>query len=115
MLIPRMSELCVAANSAASINHPVRNWCVAVDPAVAQKWPIAADLLQGAKINFSGQNLFFIVRAFGDHTTEGIAEERTAPEFEPSSGSGVAANVAGFVPYAIDYSNIYTVCDGVGD
>src|SRR5947208_7856506 len=49
--------------------------------------------------------------AFGDYTPERIAKERAAPEFKSSTGSGVAANVARFVPYSADDGHVHTVRD----
>jgi hypothetical protein len=55
-----------------SIDHPARNRGIAVDPAIAQKRPIPADVFERLQINFAHQNLLFVMRSLGNHSAEGI-------------------------------------------
>ena len=52
--------------------------------------------------------------AFGQHATEGIAEKRSAPEFEALARSRLAADVAGFKSDAVHHRDIDAVGDGMG-
>src|SRR5580698_2530070 len=91
------------------VDQTIGDGSVAVDAAVTQKRPVAANVFERANVHFAQQNLFFIMRCLGDHPSEGIAQERSAPEFEASTGSGPAADVPGFKTYTIDYCNVNPV------
>src|ERR1700733_2531215 len=70
----------------ASINQPVANGGIRVNPAVAQERPVAANIFQSLQIDISHQDFFTIVRGFGQHAPERIAEKRSAPEFQSLAG-----------------------------
>src|SRR5437868_8956155 len=61
--------------SSDSIDDPAGDLAVAVDAAVAQERPVAADVFDYASVNFTDQNFFVVVRGFGDDATERIAEK----------------------------------------
>ncbi len=67
---PRRGERVV--RDAESIDHPARDRGVAVDPPVAQERPVPADVFQLLQIDFTNQNLFFVMRSLGDHSAERI-------------------------------------------
>ncbi len=52
---------------AKSVDDPAGNRRVAVDAPVAKKRPVAARVFKQAKIHFSNQDFFFIVRSFRHH------------------------------------------------
>ena len=56
-----------------SIDQPVRDLGVAVDAAVPQKRPVAADVFKGVEVDFAQQDFFLIMRSFGDDPAERIA------------------------------------------
>src|SRR5262249_40301602 len=64
-------------------------------------------------VYFANQNLFFIMRSFGDDPSKWIAEERATPELQPVSGSLVTANISGLKSHAVHYSHINAVGDGM--
>src|ERR1039458_7023489 len=106
-------SLAIFRSPSLSVNHATGDGSVTVDAAVAQEGPVAANLLQLMQVYFAEQNFFLIVRSFGQHAPEGIAEERPSPEFEAFAGRGIAANVASLEADAIHHANINAVCDGV--
>src|SRR3954469_22086200 len=65
------------------IDEPAGDRTVSVDAAVAQEGPVAANVFHLLGVDFADQDLLFVVRGFGKHHAEGIAEERTAPELKP--------------------------------
>jgi hypothetical protein len=87
---------------------------VAVDAAVAQKRPVAADLFYRAQVDFRYEDFFFIVRSLGDDAAERIAEEGGTPELQPISRGSFAADVTGFVSYPIYDRHVHAIGDGVG-
>src|SRR5581483_6715827 len=87
---------------------------VTVDTAVAQEWPVAADVLERLQVDFAHQNFFSVMGTLGEHSPERIAEKRSAPEFESLAGRGLAADVAGFETDAVDDRDVNSVGDGVG-
>ena len=114
-LLARTAEgSCPHVVVAGSINQPVGDLGIAVDAAVTQERPVAADLFYGAQVDFGYQNLFFVVGSFSDDTAKRVAEERGAPEFQAISRSRFAADVSGFVSYAIYHRHVNAVGDGVG-
>src|SRR5206468_3265866 len=71
--------------SGGSIDQPAGDLGVAVDTAVAQEGPVAAGVFNRGQVDFTDQNLFLVVRSFGDHPAERIAKERASPEFQTIS------------------------------
>jgi hypothetical protein len=53
----------------------VRDAGVAINAAVAQEWPIAADIFQVFQIALADQNFFLVVRSFHDDPSKRIAKE----------------------------------------
>ena len=78
------------------VDQPVCDRPIGVDATVAQEGPVAANVFQCFQIHIADENLLAVVRGFGEHSAEGIAEERSAPELESLAGGRLAANVAGF-------------------
>src|SRR4029077_12590106 len=54
------------------------------------------------------------MRCLGDNSAKRIAEERAAPEFQSSAGSGVAPDVTGFKSHTVDDGDVDAIGDGVG-
>src|ERR1019366_4167742 len=106
-------SLAIFRSPSLSVNHATGDGSVTVDAAVAQEGPVAANLLQLMQVYFAEQNFFLIVRSFGEHAPEGIAEERPSPEFEAIAGRGIAANVASLKAGAIHHADINAIGDGV--
>src|ERR1019366_6720132 len=106
-------SLAIFRSPSLSVNHATGDGSVTVDAAVAQEGPVAANLLQLMQVYFAEQNFFLIVRSFGEHAPEGIAEERPSPEFEAFAGRGIAANVASLKAGAIHHADINAIGDGV--
>src|SRR5580693_2504402 len=111
--LSRVARRGVIFRQSLSINHAAGDGSVAVDAAVTQERPVAANVFEVVQVHFAEQNFFLVVRGFGEHTAEGIAEERASPEFEAFAGHGIAADVAGFEADAIHYAYIDAVRDGV--
>ena len=88
---------------------------IAVDAAVAQKGPVAADIFHRDQVNFTHQDFFFVVRGFGYDAAEGVTEERASPKFQTISGRCIASYVAGLMPDAIYHSYEHPIRDGVRD
>ena len=66
------------------------------------------------QVYFAKQNLFFVVRAPGEHTSKGIAEKRPSPKFQPFAWYRVTANVAGLESDAIHHAHVNAIGDGMG-
>src|SRR5581483_7980866 len=92
-----------------SVQQSAGNRRVAVDAAVTQERPIPADVLEFPEVDLADQDLFPVMRGFGDHGAKRITQERSAPEFESLAGSRLSPNIAGFVADAVDYSDIHSV------
>jgi len=58
-----------------SIDQPTRDWGISVDSAVAQERPVAADIFQCFQVDFAHEDLFFVMRSFGDYLTERVTQE----------------------------------------
>src|SRR6266852_3208074 len=100
---PSLHGLCRVRGS---IDQPAGDLGVAVDAAVAQEGPVAADVFQGVQVDFAYQNFFLVLRGFGDDFAEGVAEERASPKFQAVPGSGIAAHVTVFVSDAIYHRHV---------
>src|SRR5712691_8120519 len=74
------------------IQKPLRDAAITVNAAVAQEWPVAADVFKMFQIALPDQNFFFILRGFDNDPSKGIAEKRSAPEFQALAWSAVAAD-----------------------
>src|SRR5258706_8377491 len=98
----------------ASIEQTIGDWRVRIDSAVAEEWPVAADVFEGFQVDVAHQNFFLVLRGFSQHAAEGIAEEGCAPEFQSLAGGGLAADVAGLEADAIDHCYVNTIRNGVG-
>ncbi len=72
----------VGRKSWRSREKPIQDGAVGVDAAVAQEGPVAADFFHDGCVAFHHENLFFIVRGFGENAAERVADEGRAPEFE---------------------------------
>src|SRR5690348_15215529 len=96
-----------------SVQEAMRDGTVAVDAAVAQERPVATNVLELPQVHFTDQNVFVVVWRLRQHLAEGVAEKRTAPEFQASTGRTLAANVAGFVTHTVDYSDVNTISNGM--
>src|SRR5215472_17616219 len=96
------------------VDESIGNGSVAVDTSVAQERPVATDVFECLDIDVAHEDFFAVVRALRKYAAEGIAKERSTPEFEALPGSRFSANVAGFESDAIDDSDIDSVGDGVG-
>src|SRR4029077_20799302 len=98
-----------------AIDHPVRDGRVAVDAAVAQEGPVAANVFELAQVDFGREDFFLIVRALRKNAAEGIGDKRSSPEFKTVARLRlVSAHVAGFKSDAVDDSDIHAVGYGVG-
>ncbi len=84
---------------------------IGVDAAVTQEGPVAARVFEQPQVDFAYENLFLIVRGFGDHTPEGVGEERSAPEFQTRPFNAIAAHVSVLVADAVDCGDVDTVRD----
>jgi len=79
-----------------SVNHPAGNRRVAVNPPVAQEWPVAPNIFKGFQIYFRNQDFFFIVRSLRNYSPKRVRNERPAPEFQALARRLLATNVAVF-------------------
>src|SRR5438105_10458665 len=102
------------ASTKSLIYKAMGNRAVAINAAIAQEGPIAPDLFHRLQINLADQYLFFIVQAFGQHLSKGIAQERSAPEFQSGAGRRLAAHISVLMTHAIYHCHIHTVSDGMG-
>src|SRR6202040_3227027 len=121
------SAKCSASLSSNAASERSRQWCVqeaagnrsvAVNAAVAQKWPVAADVFQLAQIHFAQQNFFFIFRSFGDHRSERIAQKRLTPELQTFTCCSrrrcdFAQYISVLVAHTVHHRNVNSVRDGV--
>src|SRR5579862_6039562 len=95
------------------VDKPAGDGRVTVDAAIAQKRPVAANIFKRLKVDFADQDFLAVVGGFGQHAAEGIAEERSAPEFQTLAGSRLSADVAGFEADAIHNGDLNSVGNGV--
>src|SRR5262249_34713817 len=98
---------------ASLIQEPVRDAVITVNPAIAKKRPVAANVFQLLKIALADQDLLFIMRGLYDDSAKRIAEEGAAPEFQALALGAVTANVAEFMPDAVYRSDKHAVSNGV--
>ena len=96
-----------------SVNHAAGDGGIAIDAAVAQKRPVAPDILQVPQVHFTYEDFFFVVRSFGENATKRIAQERSSPEFQPFAGGRIATNIAGLKTNTIHHADVHSVRDGV--
>src|SRR5579872_3692472 len=96
------------------VDQPACNRPVGVDAAVAQEGPVAAYVFERLHIHVADKDFLAIMRGFGEHATEGIAEERSAPKLESLARGRLAANVASLEADAIYDRDINAVGDRVG-
>src|SRR5712691_1525467 len=73
---------------------------IGIDATVAEKWPVLPRLIDLAQVAFDHQHLILIRRSFGNYASEGIGDERLAPEVELAFRSN-----------AIDNHYINSVCN----
>src|SRR5712692_8180990 len=92
-----------------SVKHAAGDGSVAVAAPVAQEGPVAADILQLMQVNFAKQNFFLVVRSFGEHAAEGVAEKRPSPEFEPFTWHRIAADVTSLEANTIHHADVNSV------
>ena len=59
----RLSQSFISASNSFSVNHAAGDGRIAVDAAVAQKGPVAANIFQVMQVDFAEQNFFFVVRS----------------------------------------------------
>src|SRR5437660_705189 len=85
----------------------VQDGLIGVDAAVAQEGPVPARVFALGGVTFDDENLFLVVRSFGNHLAEGIRDKRISPEFQ----TGVAILRLAFEAKAIDDGGV----DAVGD
>src|SRR5438094_9642707 len=90
-----------------SIEQPLLNSRVSVDPAVAQKWPVRPMFVHPRPINFADHDLLFLDRTFGDNLAVRSAYETLPPKFNPIAAGGR------FVTDAVCCGNIAAVRDRV--
>src|ERR1035441_9207041 len=92
-----------------SVNHAAGDRSIAVDAAVAQKRPVAANFFQVLQVHFTEKNFLLVVQCLSQYAAEGIAEKRSAPEFKALARCGVPTNVARFKADAINDAHINAV------
>src|SRR5271165_2598737 len=94
-------------------HEPLRDGRIGIHPAIAPERPVAADVFDACEIHFSDQNFFFLVRGLRDYLSEGISDERSAPELQTFARRLVAANITGLETDAIRDRDINSVGDCV--
>src|SRR6201999_664035 len=67
---------------------------VGVDAAIAEKRPVAARVFEQRKVDLADQDLFRVVRGFGDDAAEGIGEKTAAPELKARAFDAIAEHIA---------------------
>src|SRR5947199_7168 len=90
-----------------SIEQPLLNSRVSVDPAVAQKWPVRPMFVHPRPINFSDHDLLFLDRTFGDDLAVRSANKTLPPKFNSIAAGGR------FMTDAVRCGNVATVRDRV--
>src|SRR5438128_1358482 len=90
-----------------SIEQPLLDSRVSVDPAVAQKWPVCPMLVHSGPIDFADHNFFFPDRTFCNDLAIWAADETLSPKF-----NSIAASRR-FVTDAVRGSNVAAVRDRV--
>src|SRR5205823_3678218 len=99
-------ELLGAEKEVTSAQPPLRQIPIRIDPPVAQERPVAADLFHLARLARGPDDFLAVVPPLGEKCAEGIADERRAPEIEPTAFGAFMAN-------AVDGSHVDAVGDGV--
>src|SRR5882724_9151013 len=96
------------------VNQPTGDRSIGIDAAVTQEGPVAADIFEVSQVHFAEQDLFFVMRSFGDDATKRVTKEGSSPEFEAFSGNRIAADVPRFESHAIHHAYVDAVGDSVG-
>src|SRR4051812_40698139 len=91
----------------------MRDAAIAINAAVAQKWPVAADIFKMFQIALADQDLFLVIRGFHNDPPEWIAEKRSAPKLYAFALGAIAANVAELMANAIDHADKNSVGNGM--
>src|SRR5690349_1651781 len=86
---------------------------IAINAAVAQEGPVAADVFQMLQIALADQDLFLVVRSFHDDASKRIAEKRSTPEFQALAVRAIAADIAVLMADTIHNADKNTIRDGV--
>src|SRR6266496_3446418 len=68
-----------------TIQEPLADPGVCVDPAVAQERPSAAHLLDPREVDLADEDRLAVRRGLGHDDAERVGEERRAPELAPPS------------------------------
>src|ERR1035438_7988826 len=55
------------------------------------------------QVHFAEQNFFLIMRSFGEHAAEGVAEKRASPEFEAFAGGPIKKTGDALARYLAGY------------
>src|SRR5215471_6353980 len=97
----------------ASVDHTACNGSVAVDAAVAEERPIAADIFHCLHIDLANQDLLAVVRGLRDHASEGVGEEGASPKFQASALCAVATNVSVLEADPVHYANVDAIGYGM--
>ncbi len=84
----------------------LRNGCIGVNAAVAEKGPVAANFVHLFRVALGDKHVFFTGGRLCDDAAERIGHEGVAPKFKATFGSAFEAR-------AIDGRDIDAVGDGV--
>src|SRR5947209_15916009 len=106
-LLPSGKRTAVPREGKLSIEKPLLDSRVSIDPPIAQEGPMRAMLVHARPIDFAGDNFFPINRTFGDNLAVRSANETLSPKFDSLSAS------RRFVTNSICRSDVATVRDVV--
>src|SRR5208283_5406876 len=95
-------------------HEPLHDLLVRVHSAVAPERPIAANVFYALEVHLGDEHLFLVVRSLGDHLSEGIGNERPAPELKPFTCRLVAPNVARLETHTIRHGDVNAIRNRVG-
>src|SRR5436305_1912465 len=90
-----------------SIEKPLLDSRVSIDPSIAQEGPMGAMLVHARPIDFANDDFFPVNRTFGDDLAVRSANETLPPKFDSFSAS------RRFVANSICRSDVATVRDGM--
>jgi len=90
-----------------SREKPAGDSAISIDAAVAEEGPVAANFFHLPGIAFDDQDLFPIMRCFGENAAEWVTDKRGAPEFETPIGGSFEADT-------IDGCDVNSIGNGVG-
>src|SRR5579864_560788 len=108
------SSSCATSIWKPSVQKPLRDAGIAINTAVAQEWPVAADVFQMLQVALADQDFFLVVRRLNDDPSKGVAEKRSAPEFQALALGAIAADIAKLVANPVDHADKHAVGDGMG-